>query len=148
MKVILQQDVKGQGRKGDIVNVSDGYARNFLLPRGQAIEANKKNLARLKEQKAVEQKRKQQEQEEFSELAKRLSGKAVTINAKAGDQDKLFGSVTSKEIAEQLKGQFNIDIDKKKINLPEPIKHLGTFTVEVKLYPGISAQLQVNVTQQ
>lgn len=148
MKVILQQDVKGQGRKGDIVNVSDGYARNFLLPRGQAIEANKKNLARLKEQKAVEQKRKQQEQEEFSELAKRLSGKAVTIKAKAGDQDKLFGSVTSKEIAEQLKGQFNIDIDKKKINLPEPIKHLGTFTVEVKLYPGISAQLQVNVTQQ
>ncbi|MGI6113012.1 MAG: 50S ribosomal protein L9 [Mahellales bacterium] len=148
MKVILQQDVKGQGRKGDIVNVSDGYARNFLLPKGQAIEANKKNLARLKEQKAVEQKRKQQEQEEFSELAKRLSGMVVTINAKAGDQDKLFGSVTSKEIAEQLKGQFNIDIDKKKINLPEPIKHLGTFTVEVKLYPGISAQLQVNVTQQ
>ncbi len=148
MKVILQQDVKGQGKKGDIVNVSDGYARNFLLPRGQAIEANKKNLARLKEQKAVEQKRKQQEQEEFSELAKRLSGKAVTIKAKAGDQDKLFGSVTSKEIAEQLKEQFNIEIDKKKINLPEPIKHLGTFTVEVKLYPGISAQLQVNVTQQ
>ena len=148
MKVILQEDIKGKGKKGDIVNVSDGYARNFLLPKGKAVEANKENLARLKEQKAAEQKRKQQQQEEFSELAQRLSGITVTISAKAGDQDKLFGSVTSKEIVEQLKEQFDIDIDKKKINLPEPIKHLGNFTVEVKLYPGINAQLKVNVTQQ
>ncbi|HHU63268.1 MAG TPA: 50S ribosomal protein L9 [Clostridiales bacterium] len=148
MKVILQEDIKGKGKKGDIVNVSDGYARNFLLPRGKAVEANKENLAKLKEQKAAEQKRKQQEQEEFSRLAQRLSGITLTINAKAGDQDKLFGSVTSKEIVEQLKEQFDIDLDKKKVNLPEPIKHLGNFTVEVKLYPGINAQLKVNVNQQ
>ena len=148
MKVILQEDIKGKGKKGDIVNVSDGNARNFLLPRGKAVEANKENLAKLKEQKAAEQKRKQQEQEEFSRLAQRLSGITLTINAKAGDQDKLFGSVTSKEIVEQLKEQFDIDLDKKKVNLPEPIKHLGNFTVEVKLYPGINAQLKVNVNQQ
>jgi len=148
MKVILLQDVKGQGKKGDIVNVSDGYARNFLFPKGLAQEANSKNLAEWENKKKAEVLKKQREFEESRKLADRLSKLTVTIKAKSGENGKLFGSVTSKEIADELKKQHNIELDKKKIVLPEPIKNLGTFSLEVKVYPEVSGKLTVKVEEE
>jgi len=147
MKVILQADVKGHGKKGDIVDVSDGYARNFLLPKGLAVEANATNLNAIKGKKEAEAHRKQQELSQAKEIAQKLSNITVTMKVKAGENGKLFGSITSKEIAEKLKEQYNIDIDKRKINLTEPIKMLGTFQVEVKVYPEVTAKLKVSVIQ-
>ena len=146
MKVILQQDVKGQGKKGQIINASDGYAKNFLFPKGLAIEANNNNLKILNQKKAVEQAKKQKELQEAKELAKKISEAKVLIKAKAGEGDKIFGSITVKEIAEQLKEQNDIDIDKRKIILNEPIKALGIKTVEIKVYPEVIAKLTVNVS--
>jgi len=143
MKVILQQDVKGSGKKGDIVNVSDGYARNFLFPRGLAIEANEANLKNLKNKKEAEAHRKAQELEQAKALAAKMKGLSVEITAKAGENGKLFGSITNKEIAEALNKQHKIKVDRKKIVLDEPIKSLGELTVEVKVYPEISSQLKV-----
>ncbi|MGI6707177.1 MAG: 50S ribosomal protein L9 [Clostridia bacterium] len=143
MKVILQQDVKGSGKKGDVVNVSDGYARNFLFPRGLAIEATKANLKNLKNRKEAEAHRKAQELEDAKKLADKMKGLSVEITAKAGENGKLFGSITNKEIAEALNKQHKIKIDRKKIVLDEPIKSLGELTVEVKVYPEISSELKV-----
>ncbi|MFO7296507.1 MAG: 50S ribosomal protein L9, partial [Clostridia bacterium] len=122
MKVILLQDVKGQGKQGDVVNVSDGYARNYLFPKKLAIEATEQNLKALKEKKQAEIRRKEQELSEAQKLANALSGLTVVIKARSGSEGKLFGSVTNKEIADELKKQHGMDIDRKKIVLPEPIK--------------------------
>ena len=125
MKVILLKDVKGTGVKGDVVNVSDGYARNFLFPKGLAVEATKSNLNELKNKERAQQKRIEQEKQEARELAKKISDITLVIKAKSGENGKLFGSVTNKEIAQELKKQHNITIDRKKIVLDEPIKQLG-----------------------
>jgi len=147
MKVILQQDIKGTGKKGQIIQVSDGYARNFLLPKGLAIEASTGNLNALKTKKEAEEHRKEREKQEAQKLAEKLSGLTVTVKAKAGENGKLFGSITSKEIADVLEKQHHVKIDKKKINLTEPIKTLGALTVDVRVYPEISASLKVEVVE-
>lgn len=145
MKVILKQDVKGLGKKEDLVNVSDGYARNFLFPRGLAAEANASNINIMNTRKEAEKSKKDRELAKARELAEKLSEIAVTIRTKSGENGKLFGSITSKDISEKLKKDFNLDIDKKKFVLPEPFKSLGTFSVEVKLYPEVSAALTVKI---
>ena len=147
MKVILLKDVKGTGVKGNVVNVSDGYARNFLFPKGLAIEATKANLSELKNKEKAQQKRIEQEKQEARELAKKISDITLVIKAKSGENGKLFGSVTNKEIAQELKKQHNITIDRKKIVLNEPIKQLGQMDLEVKLYPEISGKLTVKVEE-
>ena len=146
MKVILTQDVKGQGKKGQMVNVSDGYARNFLLPKGLAKEATKENINVMNSQQEAEAYKKQMALEDAEKLKKTLEALTVQIKAKAGDNGKLFGSVTSKEVAEMLLSQHHIKIDKKKLVLPDGIKTLGTTNVEIKLHPGVSGEIKVNVT--
>jgi large subunit ribosomal protein L9 len=148
MKVILLQDVKGHGKKGDVVNASDGYARNYLFPRKLAIEATDKNLRELRSRQAAESKRKQAELEEARKQAEALSSLEVVVKAKSGESGKLFGSITNKEIADALKKQHNIDLDRKKIVLPEPIRSLGSFQLEVKVYPEVTAKLNVKVAEE
>ncbi|HHU49886.1 MAG: 50S ribosomal protein L9 [Caldicoprobacterales bacterium] len=148
MKVILLQDVKGHGKKGDVVNASDGYARNYLFPRKLAIEATDKNLRELRSRQAAESKRKQAELEEARKQAEALSSLEVVVKAKSGESGKLFGSITNKEIADTLKKQHNIDLDRKKIVLPEPIRSLGSFQLEVKVYPEVTAKLNVKVAEE
>lgn len=145
MKVILQQDVKGSGKKGDMINVSDGYARNFLFPRKMAIEASTQALNDYKNREAAKQHRLDEEKANAENAAKVLEGKSVHITAKAGSNGRLFGSVTSKEIAEQLKKDFSIEVDKRKITLAEDIKAFGSYQADVKLYNGISAKIFVVV---
>ncbi|NLI60300.1 MAG: 50S ribosomal protein L9 [Clostridiales bacterium] len=147
MKVILLKDVKGSGVKGDVINVSDGYARNYLFPRGLATEATQGKLNELKARERAEQKRREQEADEARAMVKRLSELTLIIKTKSGENGKLFGSVTNKEIAEELKKQHKIDIDRKKIVLAEPIKQLGEMELEVKLYPEISGKLKVKVEE-
>lgn len=144
MKVILTQDVKGSGKKGELINAADGYARNFLLPKGLAIEANNQAIGELKAKEASKQHKIQVEKEAAMETAKRLEGKTVSLTAKAGVGGKLFGSVTTKEIADAIKKQYGAEVDKKKINVNE-IKAFGTYTAEVKLYTGIAAKMTVEV---
>lgn len=146
MKVILKADVKGLGKKGDIVNTSDGYARNFLFPKGVAAEATEGNLKAQEAFKAKEAKKKAEEEEKARELARKISALTITISVKTGENGKLFGSITSKDISEELKKQHGIDIDKKKFVLDEAIKTAGEYTVEVKVYPEISAKLKVVIT--
>ena len=148
MKVILTQDVKAQGKKGDLINVSDGYARNFLFPKGLAIEANKQALNELEGKKGAEAYRRNLEEEKARNIAERMKEITVKMSAKAGSGGKLFGSITSKDVAEALKAQFKIDIDKRKIELKDGIKTCGTTEVPVKLYTGISGSFKVEVTEQ
>jgi len=148
MKVILKQDVKGLGKSGEMHEVSDGYARNFLLPRGLAVEANATNINEMNVKKEAEKMRKDKELAKAKELAERLKDITVVIKAKAGENGKLFGSITSKEIADRLKGDFKIDIDKRKIHLPDALKSLGTTELDVKLYPEVSAKLKVRIEQE
>lgn len=143
MKVILKQDVKGLGKKEDLVNVSDGYARNFLLPRGLAAEANASNINIMNTKKEAEQNKKGRELAQAKQLAEKIKEIVVVIQSKSGENGKLFGSITSKDISDKLKSDFKLEIDKKKIVLPEPIKSLGTTEVEIKLYSGVSAKLTV-----
>lgn len=147
MKVILTKDIKGQGKKGQLVEVSDGYARNFLMPRGLAKEATKENLNVMQGQQEAEAYKKQMALEDAKALAERLEKITVRIKAKSGDNGKLFGSVTSKEIVEELLSAEHIKIDKKKMVLPDGIKSLGTTEVEIKLHPGVSAKLKVAVSE-
>lgn len=144
MKVILKQDVKGLGKKGQLVNTSDGYARNFLFPKGLAAEANAQAMSELKNKEDAERYRIKTETAAAKAAAERIEGKTIRISAKAGQNGKLFGSVTSKEIAETLQSTFGITVDKRKITVEE-IKQYGTYEFEVKLYPGISTQLYVMV---
>jgi large subunit ribosomal protein L9 len=146
MKVILKTDVKGLGKKGDIINTSDGYARNYLFPKGVAAEATEGNLKVQEAFKAKEAKKKAEEADSARELAKKISSLSIAISVKTGENGKLFGSITSKDIAEELKKQHQIDIDKKKFVLDEAIKTAGEYSVEVKVYPEISAKLKVIVT--
>lgn len=147
MKVILTQDVKGSGKKGELIEVSDGYARNYLLARKLAIEASAQNMNVLKAKEAAAAHRAQVEREQAEAAAKTLAGKSVKIMAKAGNGGKLFGSVTSKEVSDELKKQLGVDVDKKKIVLGADIKSFGTYTADVKLYTGISAQIFVTVAE-
>ena len=148
MKVILLQDVKALGKKGEIVNVNDGYARNFILPKKLGLEATGKNLNDLKLQKANEEKVAQQILDEAKELAKKLEAGKVELAIKIGEGGRAFGSVSSKEIAVAVNDQMGYDIDKKKIQLKDAIKALGTHTVPVKLHPKVTAKLKVIVTEE
>ncbi len=148
MKVILLQDVKGQGKKGDVVNASDGYARNFLFPKNLAVEATAGNMKTLNEQKQAQQNRKDKELSEAKALAEKIGALTVVIKTKAGEGGRLFGSVTSKEIAEAFEKQHKIQLDKRKITLPDPIKEMGTRTIDVKIYPGVVAKLKVSVVEE
>lgn len=148
MKVILLQDVKALGKKGEIVNVNDGYARNFILPKKLGLEATGKNLNDLKLQKANEEKVAQQILDEAKELAKNLEAGKVELAIKIGEGGRAFGSVSSKEIAVAVNDQMGYDIDKKKIQLKDAIKALGTHTVPVKLHPKVTAELKVIVTEE
>ncbi len=145
MIVILNRDVKGTGKAGDVVKVSDGYARNMLLPKGYAKEATEGNIRSLEKQKAIAAEKKAEEKARAEEQAKKISELSVTIKTKAGDGGKIFGSITSKDIAEALNKQHGIDVDKKKIQMEAPIKQTGETTVNVKLYFEARAQLKVIV---
>lgn len=144
MKVILKQDVKGLGKKGEIVNASDGYARNFLFPRQLADEANSQAMSEYKNKQSAKAYKVETETAAAKADAARISGKTIKITAKAGANGKLFGSVTSKEICAKLKEEFSIDVDKRKVSVSD-IKQFGTYEVEVKLYHGVSAKLYVMV---
>lgn len=145
MKVILTQDIKGVGKKDEIINANDGYARNFLLPRKLAVEANNQNMSLLQGRKDAASFKKGQEKEAANQIKEKLSKIMLTIKVKAGENGKIFGSITSKEIATELKNQYDIEIDKKKIALKEAIKELGTFNIEIKLYEGIVGKLKINI---
>ena len=148
MKVILLENVKSLGKKGEIVNVNDGYARNFILPKKLGVEATGKNLNDLKLQKNNEKKVAQENLDAAKELAAELSAGKVELAIKVGEGGRTFGSVSSKEIAVALKDQMQLDIDKKKIQLKESIKSLGTHIVTVKLHPEVSAELKVVVKEE
>jgi large subunit ribosomal protein L9 len=148
MKVILTQDVKGQGKKGDLINVSYGYARNFLLPKNLAKEANKQALTELESQKGAQQYHKNQEELKANNMKDQLKTVTVNLKAKAGADGRLFGSITTKDIAEGLEKQHKINVDKRKIDLPGGIKNLGETEVKISLYPGISGTFKVNVTEE
>lgn len=145
MKVILTADVKGHGKKGEMVNASDGYARNYLLPKGLAVVADKTAVNEMESRKSSAAFHKEQERQQALELAEKLKGCTVSFTAKAGENGKLFGSITAKDVAEQLKMQCHLVVDKKKIQLPDGIKALGVTEVTIKVYPEITATLKVEV---
>ena len=147
MKVVLLADVKGSGKKGELVNVSDGYARNFLFPKKLAKEANAQALNELKNAEESKAFKIKQETEAAQASADKINGKSVSILAKAGQGGKLFGSVTAKEIAEAIKKQYGVDVDKRKIDTKGDMKAFGTFECEVKLYSGITATVKAVVTE-
>ena len=147
MKVILLQDVKSVGKKGEVVNASDGYARNFLFPKKLAQEANDVNMHILNKKNEADRKKKLAEIEEAQKVANELKDKEVVIYAKSGDNGRLFGAITSKDIATALNKQYNVDIDKKKI-VTDTIKTMGAFEIEVKLYPEISTKIKVVIKEQ
>ena len=148
MKVILLQDVKSLGKKGEIVTVNDGYARNMILPKKLGVEANNKNLNDLKLQKAHEDKLAAQRLEEAKLFAAEIAKAEVVLELKVGEGGKLFGAVSSKEIAQAAKEQLNMELDKKKLVLPNPIKTVGTTSVSVKLHPQVTAELKVVVQEE
>ena len=145
MKVILLKDVKAQGKKGDLIDVSDGYANNFLLKKGLAKLATKQAINELEGKKGAEQYHKNVEEEKAKNIAERMKEITVTLSAKAGKEGKLFGSVTSKDVADGLKAQFNITVDKRKIDLPDGIKTCGVKEVRVSLYPHVYGVFKVDV---
>ena len=144
MKVVLNQDVKGLGKKGELVNASDGYARNFLFPKNLAVEANAQNMTELKNREQAAKYKIETDTAEAKKNAERRSGKTINLTAKAGQNGKLFGSITAKEIADKIEKEFGIKTDKRKITV-EDIKQFGTYEFEIKLYTGISAKLFVRV---
>lgn len=145
MKVILQQEVKKLGKKGDIIEVSEGYARNYLLAQKLAIPATASNVNNAIQQKASEERKQQRAIDEANLLAAQMSKVEVTIGVKMGEGGKLFGSVAGKDIADALLDQHKIELDKRKIDLKDPIKTLGTYPVSIKLHPEISARIQVHI---
>ena len=147
MKVILLEDVKSLGKKGQLVDVSDGYARNFILPKKVGLEATGKNLNDLKLKKANDEKVAKEIYEEAKAFGERLKEMEVNVTIKTGEGGKIFGSVSSKEIAEAAKAQLGIELDKKKMVLPSPIKVLGTTMVPIKLHPKVTSELKVNVRE-
>lgn len=146
MIVILLKDVKGVGKSGDVVKVSDGYARNMLIPKGIASEATEGNVRNLEKQKAIKEEQQQKKLAEARKLADKIGEIKVTLTTKSGEGGRLFGSITSKDISEALADQHKISIDKKKFVLENPIKHTGDFEIDIKIYPEVSAKLHVIVT--
>lgn len=147
MKVILSEDVKSLGKKGEVVNVNDGYARNFIFKKNLGVEATSKNLNDLKLRKQNEEKVAAENLEKAKSLAAELAGKSVTLSIKAGSGGRAFGSVSTKEISTAAREQLGYELDKKKMHLTEPIKNTGTFTVPVKLHPKVTAELKVIVKE-
>ena len=147
MKVILLQDVKGTGKKGELKEVSDGYARNFLLPRNLAKQATAQAMSELKNEQESKAFKIEEEKKRANGEKKQLEGQSVKILAKAGSNGRLFGSVTAKEISAELKKQFSINVDKRKITLDADIKSFGTYNAQIKLYTGITAQVKVVVAE-
>ena len=145
MKVILLQDIKNVGKKDEIINANDGYARNFLFPKNLALEASKDNLLKLQAKKDSQKHKKNLEIEEFKKQADKLKGINLQIKVKAGANGKIFGGVTAKEISEELKKQYKMEIDKKKIILKETIKNIGRFSVDIKFGEGVSAKLTLDI---
>lgn len=145
MIVILIKDVKGVGKAGEVVKVSDGYARNMLLPRGLATEATEGNVRSLEKQKAVQEANRQKELAEARALADKIGQLRVKIITKSGEGGKLFGSITSKDVADALNEQHKINIDKRKFVLENPIKHTGDFEIDIKIYPEVIAKIKVTV---
>lgn len=148
MKIILLQDDKKLGKKGDTIEVSEGYARNYILPKKLGVEANAKNLNDLKLQKANQEKKAQELLDSAKAMAANLENRQILVKIKAGEGGKTFGSVSSKEIAAALKEQHGIEIDKKKIQLPENLKNFGTYEVALKLHPQVTAMLSVKVAEE
>ena len=145
MKVILKENIKGVGKKDQIINASDGYARNYLFPKNLAVEANNANMSKLKAKNDSAQYKKDQEKEEAKQIAEKLKKITIKVEVRAGENGKIFGGVSSKEIAENLEAQHKIKIDKKKINLKETIKTLGFHNVEIKLYEGVIGTAKIDV---
>lgn len=145
MKVILKTDIKGVGKKDQIINASDGYARNFLFPKNLAVEANAENMSKLKAKQDSNAFKKSQEKEETERIAEKLSKIQLRIKVKSGANGKIFGGVSSKEIAENLEKQYQIKVDKKKIDLKETIKILGMITVDIKLFEGVIGKVKVDI---
>ena len=148
MKVILKDNIKGVGKKDEIINASDGYARNFLFPKNLAVEANAENMSKLKAKQNSTAFKKGQEKEEAQKVAEKMKKIMLTVRVRAGKNGKIFGGVSSKEIAEELQKVHNIMVDKKKIDLKEPIKELGTTNVEIKLFEGVIGTIKVNVVSE
>ena len=145
MKVILKADIKGVGKKDEVINTSDGHARNYLLPKGLAVEANAENMSRLKAKQDSAKYKKNQEKEEAIKIADKLGKICLKIKVKSGENGKIFGGVSSKEIAQELEREYKIVVDKKKIDLKETIKTLGMRTVEIKLFEGVVGKLKIDV---
>ena len=145
MKVILKADIKRVGKKDEVINASDGYARNFLFPKNLAVEANTENMRKLEAQKESNQYRKDTEKEEAKKIAEKMNKIMLKIQVKAGENGKIFGGVSAKDIAEAFEKQHNIKIDKKKVDLKETIKTLGLHTVQIKLYEGVVGNIKVDV---
>lgn len=148
MKVILKADIKGVGKKDQVINASDGYARNFLFPKNLAVEANNENMSKLKAKQDSNAYKKSQEKEEAKKVAEKLSKIQLKVPVKAGENGKIFGGVSAKEIADLLKKSYQIEVDKKKIELKEAIKTLGVRTVTIKLYEGVVGNLKIDVISQ
>lgn len=145
MKVILKADIKGVGRKDQVINASDGYARNFLFPKNLAVEANNANMAKLKAKQDSAKFQKNQEKEEALEIADKLSKILLKIKVKSGENGRIFGGVSTKEIAQELEKQYKIKVDKKKIDLKETIKMLGMQTIQIKLFEGVIGKVKIDV---
>lgn len=148
MKVILLKNIKGTGKKGEVKEVAEGYARNYLIPRKMAVAATEGNVNALKDQKKREAKRKEREQQEAEVLAEKLNDLKVVLSVKAGEGGRIFGSITSKQIGQALKKNYQLNVDKKKIQLNEPIRSLGVTQVPVKLHPEVTATLFVQVVEE
>jgi large subunit ribosomal protein L9 len=146
MKLILKEKVKGLGNSGEIVKVADGYARNYLLPKGLAVEATQANLKELQQQQQARAQAKSREEAEAKELAQKLKGKIINLAAKAGENGKLFGSITGQDVAKAMEAQLGIKVDKRKIELKEPLKALGEYSVPVRLYKDFTVDVMVIVT--
>ena len=145
MKVILLSDIKGVGKKDQVIEASDGYARNFLFPKKLALEANAENMSKLKAKQDSNQFKKDTERKQAEAIAEKLKGIMLRIKVKAGGNGKIFGGVTSKEISDSLKKEYGFDIDKKKIMLNETIKTVGVFTIDIKLFEGVIGKLKVDI---
>ena len=148
MKVILLQDVKSLGKKDEIVNVKDGYARNYLFPRELAVEATQGRVNRVAEKKKAQKIQREKDKEEAEKLADKLSSTEIVLKTKAGAKGKLFGSITNKDIAEAIEAQHKIEVDRKKIILGDAIKALGSYKIDIKVYPGVVAKLKVNIVEE
>ena len=146
MKVLLLADVKALGKKGDVVNTSDGYARNFLFPKKLAVEAGAQVMSEIKSRDEAAARKVALETESAKQTAKKLESITVKLRAQSGADGKLYGAITTREVAEQLKAQFDIDVDRRKISLPEPIKAYGSYSLDVKLYTDISGKINIVVT--